>query len=70
MEILSHFRATFELDKSTIDEEILDCLPCQIDETMNRQLEKSATMEKMRRVVYQLGWSRALEPNGFPRLFY
>lgn len=51
-EIFEHFNGAFKYENPRRDEDLLDCILCQIDEIMINHLEKGVTMEEVRKVVY------------------
>lgn len=58
-----HFKKVFEYENHDIEDGVLDSMPRHISEDMNENLFRVVTMEEVKEIVYQLGGSRASDPN-------
>lgn len=60
------FRSLFISEGSSGHHSVLDTVPKLVDDETNNELTKDVTEEEVKQVVFHIGGSKALGPDGFP----
>ena len=68
--VLNHFTNRYTREQIYVRDEIFRCLTREATQEMNMTLLAPIYEEEIREAVFQLGWSKAPGPYGYPGFFF